>query len=674
MTTTLNKKHVLSAVTLASALVLSACNDDDAQEVIDKVLESRVSLLIADDNGDETGTTRRFEGFVEPDTGLGNAQQTFKVGLAEGIAKDSSNTLYQAGIVGFGTIKAVCNLPVRTSGSSFDATRDRVISSALNSPKGIALAEKAGLIIAAETGAATNAVTVISASAASGSQPLYGISRAAVGNSGAWDIAYDETSDKLFVALTNGTVAYFANYLANAAMGSDRQPTAIFRPANPLTATNMHGIVYEASSDLLIVSDVGNASAADDGSLYVFAGASTLSGTVSASRTLRGAATLLGNPVDIALKDGDLFVAEKANGGGRILVFRNIASGNSGDIAPDRDYLSSKPESLIASPAASTTSMMSNSRSPTGLLVTSNASNTGTQTVTVDTGLTTQGKTFTPVAAGQFVESIAMDASGNALVSFDDAATSSTGGLSVVNRIQMRMDADTFSADKDRQFVGVATSLVAPKGIEVVDSKGVVLVADLNAAAPGAIKAFSLCAGGDTAPLMTTTLPAGARPWDVDYDVATDRLVVAATTGIILVYDKYMETLPSTPSRTIDPDDKSGFAATNLHGIVYDAATDRLIVSDVGSATDASDGRIYVTNNAAAADGLTALSLEIAGPMSMLGNPVDLAFDGRNLYVAEKSNNQLQRIDNLYSLSGLKDMTASLSLSFTAPESIALSY
>jgi hypothetical protein len=51
-----------------------------------------------------------------------------------------------------------------------------------------------------------------------------------------------------------------------------------------------------------------------------------------------------------------------------------------------------------------------------------------------------------------------------------------------------------------------------------------------------------------------------------------------------------------------------------------------------------------------------------------------LAFDGANLYVAEKSNNQLQRINGIYNLSGAIDKAADVALSFTAPESIALSY
>ena len=106
---------------------------------------------------------------------------------------------------------------------------------------------------------------------------------------------------------------------------------------------------------------------------------------------------------------------------------------------------------------------------------------------------------------------------------------------------------------------------------------------------------------------------------------------------------------------------------------MHEAATDRLILSDVGDAAVASDGRIYVIDNASTAEGVTSLRLEIAGASTMLGNPVDLAFDGSSLFVAEKSNNQLQRIDGLYTLEGMVNAEADAVLSFTAPESIALS-
>ena len=52
----------------------------------------------------------------------------------------------------------------------------------------------------------------------------------------------------------------------------------------------------------------------------------------------------------------------------------------------------------------------------------------------------------------------------------------------------------------------------------------------------------------------------------------------------------------------------------------------------------------------------------------MLGNPVDLAFDGSRLYVAEKANGMLLRFDGLAG----GDRAAEFAVGAIAPESVAL--
>ncbi|MEC8226107.1 MAG: hypothetical protein VX010_08165, partial [Pseudomonadota bacterium] len=159
----------------------------------------------------------------------------------------------------------------------------------------------------------------------------------------------------------------------------------------------------------------------------------------------------------------------------------------------------------------------------------------------------------------------------------------------------------------------------------------------------------------------------------------TDRAFVALTNGTIAVFDevksKWMSgmTTITGEDRLITPaSGGTAFAApTNIHGIDYDPLSDSLIVSDVGSAADATDGKIYVINSAAMASGLTNVSVNIAGPASQLGNPVDIMYTGNDLYVAEKSNGLVMRFDNiLNSPSG--DIAATVSYSFTAPESVAV--
>jgi hypothetical protein len=63
----------------------------------------------------------------------------------------------------------------------------------------------------------------------------------------------------------------------------------------------------------------------------------------------------------------------------------------------------------------------------------------------------------------------------------------------------------------------------------------------------------------------------------------------------------------------------------------------------VGKATTSSqegfdnDGMIWVLENASSTDGNVAPRARIIGNTTLLGNPVGLDFDGRSLYVDEKS-------------------------------------
>lgn len=203
-----------------------------------------------------------------------------------------------------------------------------------------------------------------------------------------------------------------------------------------------------------------------------------------------------------------------------------------------------------------------------------------------------------------------------------------------------------------------------------------VFVADVNESTP-AVRVFSPCASGNAAPLLTLEAADGARPWDVDYDPSTDSAYLALTNGSVAVFEEVMrrlqsgETVITGEDRLIVPaSDGAVFEApTNIHGIDYDSQSDSLVISDVGSAADATDGKLYVIPGAGNADGLTDVSVNIAGPSSMLGNPVDLMLSNGHVYVAEKSNGMILRFDNiLNSASG--DIAPTFSMMYPAPESV----
>ena len=114
------------------------------------------------------------------------------------------------------------------------------------------------------------------------------------------------------------------------------------------------------------------------------------------------------------------------------------------------------------------------------------------------------------------------------------------------------------------------------------------------------------------------------KPWDLTYDDDNDRLYVALTNGDVAVYDNYVSGgFVATPARTITPSDDSGAkVSVNIHGIALDMQTNTLVLSDVGSASDATDGAIFVISDASQASVVT-VDRHIA--VSMLGNPVDIS-------------------------------------------------
>ena len=494
-----------------------------------------------------------------------------------------------------------------------------------------------------------------------------------------WDVAFDEDSDRLFVALTDGTIAVYDDVIA-----SEFAPT-VTRTIVPSDSdgnqisVNAHGIVYEPMSDRLVVSDVGDAAVADDGQLFVLTSAATADGATVPTRTIGGASTVLGNPVDIALTGSTLRVAEKSNDA--ILVFTNIFSGESGDIAPDLVTSTSKPESIAELTDVEMQMDASDNGLSTmpikGLSVTSNPGEAGDTTGGITQYSATLSSELASFDSTISIESATYTAVGDGYITFDDTATN-TGGILVVNRLKSTRNDGMYNTSYDHEISGDSTGLVAPKGIDISSNDNLIFVADIDATAPG-VRIFSTCSAGNVAPLLTLTASNGASPWDVDYDAETDQAFLALTNGTVAVFEDVVRKL-NNGMDTIDGEDRlitpamSGTAVaapTNIHGIDYDAQSDSLVISDVGSAADATDGKLYVIPGAKNASGLTDMSVSISGPLSMLGNPVDLMLSNGHVYVAEKSNSAVLRFDNILNQAS-GDMAPSYSVSFTAPESVSV--
>jgi hypothetical protein len=672
----------LSLLAAAVVFSLSACNGDDGVDGVDGVNGAdgqdgapgqdgspgfaAATFLVAN-NGD---SNRNTVSTVDQNASVIN---TVSTGANEGVALSQSNTLFQAGDSDLPLIRSFCSF---TGNSDFDANFGHDITgdaTGLVNPKGIIFVEEAGLVMAADFNG--QRISVFGGQAAGNVEPIAEIMTSAR----PWDLAFDEDADRLFVALTDGTVAVYDDVTSS---GFAPTVTRTIVPSDAdgnQISINLHGIVFEAMSNRLVVSDVGDASVADDGQLFVIESAASADGMVVPTRVVGGASTQLGNPVDIILSGSDLRVAEKSNDA--ILVFSNIFTGASGDVAPTLSTPSVKPESLVeftdamvkwdASDDGITTMPIS------GLSVSSNPSAEGDTTGQVAQLSALLGSELRSFDSGMSIESASYTSQGDGVITFDNPDTS-TGGLLVVNRLASSRDGMSYSDSYDHMIVGANTGLIAPKGLDIASTEGLVFVADVNETTP-AVRVFSPCASGNVAPLLTLEASDGARPWDVDYDPATDSAYLALTNGTVAVFEEVVRRLNSGESvltgedRLIIPaSGGTAFSApTNIHGIDYDSQSDSLVISDVGSAADASDGKLYVISGAQSADGITDVSVNIAGPSSMLGNPVDLMLSNGHVYVAEKSNGAILRFDNILNANS-GDVAPSYSVSFTAPESVSV--
>ncbi len=592
------------------------------------------------------------------------AALVYDSGANEGMVIDGLGRLYHAsdGDAGVG-IRTSQSLASR-GGDDYSLGLDRALSgngTTLQNPKGMALAAEAGLLLVADVGASQ--IAVFGTAAGGNAPPVVTVSLAVA----VWDLAYDPAADRLFAAAVDGTVLVFDTFVGG---DFDDVPDRTITPAEggDKISVNSHGIAYDAANDRLIVSDVGAATAeqgasfASDGQIFVIAGAAAASGLTDVAQRIQG--TDLGNPVDLDFDGRHLRVAEKAND--LVLVYANLYDRGSGDLEPDYRLAIARPESVATGPVNGATYQPDVSDLPANATIASVLATSNPQVGTGDlhglsAGLSAEDNSFAPNVA---LESATIRQDGDVVATYD-------GGIAFIGRASQR-DGGSFDASRDRTITGAATGLNAPKGLDVVEARGIVLVADNG---NSTVRAFSLEASGNVAPSFVTNLP--AAPWDLDYDPAGDRLYVALVDGTVAVFDAYLATDPdvATPARIIIPSTAANAKlSVNLHGIVHDAINDVLLLSDVGQALFSTDGQLFAINAASTADGSTAVAVHITsglGSSSQLGNPVDIAFDGTHLYVAEKSNDLVMRFDNILTSPG-GDVAPSASFSLASVESVAL--
>ncbi|TDE27552.1 hypothetical protein E0I61_14660 [Flavobacterium ranwuense] len=179
---------------------------------------------------------------------------------------------------------------------------------------------------------------------------------------------------------------------------------------------------------------------------------------------------------------------------------------------------------------------------------------------------------------------------------------------------------------------------------ETAVSGDVVVVAQDQLASNGLINKLFVYQKTAVGFTLMKTFITDFKLWGIHMD-GNDLYAVADLTGDIVQFKNFM----TNASGTIVATKRVTIAGlTRTHGITYSASDDVMILTDVASATSATDGGLIFIKNfssvfaSTTAAGTIALTnqVRVYGPNSLLGNPVDVAYDSTTnyIYVAERLN------------------------------------
>ncbi|MCB4808380.1 hypothetical protein LG651_08955 [Tamlana sp. 62-3] len=135
--------------------------------------------------------------------------------------------------------------------------------------------------------------------------------------------------------------------------------------------------------------------------------------------------------------------------------------------------------------------------------------------------------------------------------------------------------------------------------------------------------------------------------WGIIFE-GDDLYAIVDTTNELAVYTDFLSNTTDAAVSATKTIAIEGLVRT--HGLTYDATSDTMILTDIAEATNGQDdGGFHVITNfmtkfSSTTDGGTlALTdqIRVAGSETMLGNPVDVAFDNatETVYIAEAGNN-----------------------------------
>lgn len=391
-----------------------------------------------------------------------------------------------------------------------------------------------------------------------------------------------------------------------------------------------HGLTYVSDKDMMILTDVGAGSNSEDGAFTVVQNFKTaaVDGIIMASEQIRvvGANTLLGNPVDIAFDpNGEMiYVAERANGGGRVLGFALPTIG--GDIEPTYDFDFAGASAIHLPGTENFTESMATRLAQ--LFVSSNTQqNVGVYNIWNDNTIAIDRFNN----ATQDADGIYYDRDNDALYQLNRMNNSINAYSNVNSNIQQGM-MPTLTATSSAEF---------SNGREIAISGDKLVVAQDGNEANGNQNQFVWYSYTPTGFTFIDRLEVDFNLWGIHADGSTLYAIEDNSNRLAIFEDFFNQT---------EADIQIPFfveieGIIRTHGLTYIANRDMMILTDVGAGTNPEDGAFTIIKNfkVASADGLVDLNeqIRVQGDATFLGNPVDVAFepDEMMIYIAERANN-----------------------------------
>lgn len=202
-----------------------------------------------------------------------------------------------------------------------------------------------------------------------------------------------------------------------------------------------------------------------------------------------------------------------------------------------------------------------------------------------------------------------------------------------------------FSKVKENLDINLSPVLTATStsdftnGREIAVFGNKLVVAQDADASNGSVDKFLIYTISPTSIKLEKTYEVNRALWGIHLDGNT-LYAVEDVSDRVLRFDQFFDRAAGaiTPDQVVTIE-----SMVRTHGITYDRQGDVMILTDVAAAASATDGAFTVIRNyhTKAADNVITTSEQIIveGPLSLLGNPVDIAFDrpSNRIYIAERA-------------------------------------